>query len=221
MTRLVIPDLHAPYHHPRALRWLKQVAERWSIDQVVCIGDEADLYQLSQYHKRPDIPDLKQELKQLRRAVRQLASLFPVMLLCNSNHVERMKKRVIEAGLPAELLTSWADIIGAPAGWRWADRWVLDRVVYTHGSEFRAKTAARQALDLYRSNVVIGHLHQQAGVYYRKTTAGQLWCLQTGCLVNHRHPVYDYSRLHHDKPVLGCGIVKTGGVPIFLPFEAL
>ena len=46
---LAIPDLHCPFQHPDAFRFLRAVKNKYKPNQVVCLGDEIDAHALGRW----------------------------------------------------------------------------------------------------------------------------------------------------------------------------
>lgn len=84
---LFYSDTHAPYHHKDTIKFLKKVKEQYEPDRVIHGGDLGDMYNVSVYPKDMEHPDSwSQEIKGLRKFVKELESVFPVMEVLESNH---------------------------------------------------------------------------------------------------------------------------------------
>jgi hypothetical protein len=216
MRTLVIPDLHAPFQHPAALDFLADLKRRTRPQQVVCIGDEIDAHGWSTHERDPGAPGQADELTAALAFLRQLYRLFPRVKCCESNHTLRAIKAAKRAALPAAFLRPLRDVLGAPRGWEWAPRWLLDGVVYFHGEGFSGEGAARKAALAYRHPCVMGHLHSEAGVSWTAGPFDRLWGCSTGCLIDPNAVAFDYSRHSPKRPMLGAAVVLDG-VPHFEP----
>ena len=98
-------DLHAPYQHPKALSFIKEVVDYYQPDRVFNLGDLLDIYNVSDYPKDLDHPDnWKLEFKKGREVIRELASILPEQCIVESNHGERIYKRARVSGIPREFL---------------------------------------------------------------------------------------------------------------------
>ncbi len=217
MRVLIVPDLHEPFSHPKAYAFLRSVRKQWKTDKTVGIGDEVDGHGWSRWAKKTALPGSRNEL---RKAVRRLSELhdFGPISWCKSNHMLRAAKAAENAGVPAEFLRQWSDVIDAPGCWKWADEWEYDGVRYHHGEGYSGPEASRNAALDSRMNTVIGHVHTAAGVHYAASPRGVLWGMSVGCLIDFRSPAFDYARGKRLVPVLGCGVV-IDGVPHFIPFN--
>lgn len=218
-TVLVVPDLHCPWQHEHALDFLAGLKRAHRPERVVVIGDEADCHRWSSHPQDPELPGPGEELRLTRAALRPFYKLFPQARVCVSNHGIRPFRRAAEAALPGGFLRAWKQVIEAPRGWNWAQRWLLDDTVYVHGDGFSGKNAALTAAERYRKNVVLGHVHSHAGVQYSTSVYSQVWGLQVGCLIDTEAPAFAYGRHLAVRPTLGAGLV-VDGVPHFLPMYA-
>ncbi len=216
MRTLILPDIHAPYHWGGTLALCRTLKKRLKPDRVVCIGDLADQHGWSQYEREPD--SLGQGTEDLATLAfcRELYSIFPRVLACVGNHDCRLAKRAARAGLPSRLHLTISDMYQSPAGWEWADRHVIDSVVYQHGEGFSGAQAALKAAVANRQSTVIGHVHSAAGVAYASNGVNRIFGMSVGCLIDVEAPAFRYGRTTAAKPVLGYGVV-IDGVPHFEP----
>lgn len=231
---LFISDLQIPFEAPGALRFVLAVARDFGIQvkpdnkrasNVYCVGDEIDEYFGSQYKKDPDgWYTANSELAATRDKLRQWYQAFPQMKLAVSNHGLRWAKKAWEAEIPSQMLRPYQELIEAPKGWVWKERWdVPSKVPVTmiHGLGFGGTHAHRQAAIDLGTNVVMGHLHTNAGTSWVKTEGKACWGLATGCLIDADAYAFSYGKYNRNKPVLGVGVVLDGGLtPIFVPYEA-
>jgi len=213
---LVIPDLHCPWHHPDALRFLCAVRDRYHTTETLCLGDEIDGMAWSRYPKDPDAPSAGKELEESIAALTPFYREFPVMKVCESNHTVRLWKRGYEAGLPASFLPTMARVLRAPDGWEWRNRWEIDGVLYHHGDMgVSGFTAHIQLMRKLKQSVVIGHIHSYAGVNYE----GGLFAMNTGCLIDTAAICFKYAKNMAISVSLGCGIVIDGKQAHFIPMH--
>ena len=69
-------------------------------------------------------------------------------------------------------------------------------------------------------NLVMGHLHSNAGISIVSTHGQRIWGMNVGCLIDNEAYAFAYNKYTRQKPVLGVGVVVDGGLtPIFIPFE--
>lgn len=217
-TVLVIPDLHCPYQHPGAFDFVRGLARTYKPDRVVCLGDEADLASMSRYAKDPDLPSPADELVLAVEALQPWYRAFPVVQVCESNHVQRLWKRAFEAGLPLRAIRSPRSIFQAPKGWRWGFEWRIDGVLYRHGDGLAGATCAKLAAERFRQPIVFGHIHSVAAIHRLQGVGGPVWAMAAGCLIDERAPAFGYARHFPARPVLGAAVVRDGA-PLWFPLE--
>jgi hypothetical protein len=215
---LAVPDLHAPFMHKDAVRFLRAVAAEYRPADVVLLGDVLDLHALSRFTRSPDGKSASDELKAARRQLAPLYDLFPVARVCWGNHDRRVLDRAAEAGIPAEAVAPMGQLLGHPAGWRWADQHEVGGVLYEHGVNWSGKYAHHRAAAANMQATVMGHIHAHAGVHYIANRKHLIWGFNCGALIDHKAYAFAYARAAPDKPIIGCGIIE-GKVPRFVPMN--
>jgi hypothetical protein len=213
-TVLVIPDLHCPFQHPDALAFLKSVKAKVRPTKFVCLGDEIDAHAFSRYPKDPDGLGPGKEMTAAIEALLPFYLEFPEMLVCESNHTIRPWKVAFENGLPASFLPAVATYLNAPDGWVWKNHHMIDGVRYFHGDSGRSGQYAHiHYVKAFKKSCVIGHIHSHAGVNYE----GELFGMNTGCLIDETAYCFKYAKNMATKPNLGCGVVFGGKKAVFFP----
>lgn len=226
---LFISDLQIPFHSRHSLAFCRAVQKEFRIppENVYCVGDEVDEYFGSQFNKDPDaIHTPNSEIRASKEVLQGFYRAFPLMKLAVSNHGLRWAKKAFEAEIPSQMLRPYQEIIGAPKGWVWKDRWVIKGkrapILMIHGMGYGGQSGARNAAMDSGMNTVIGHLHSHAGVSYINTVGRNIWAMNTGCLIDVDAYAFNYGRDMRNKPVLGCGVVLDGGItPVFVPYERI
>lgn len=216
---LAIPDLHAPFHHPDALKFLADLKETFKPDVVVCLGDEIDHAALSFHDKDPHMPSASDEYQNALGFLGDLYKLFPNVLCCTSNHTSRPFRLAHKAGLPSHYLKSYREFLHAPEGWIWADRILIDNVVYEHGDPGTGRNAAYQASMENGMSTVIGHVHGWAGVTYSANPFRQKFFMNAGCLIDTQSLAFRYGAKYRNKATLGAGIIQYGKSANFVRME--
>lgn len=216
---LSIPDLHAPYQHPGALQFVADCLRRYKPTEVVYLGDEIDAHRFSHYAHDPDLPGPEDELRLAVKQLKRFYRLTPNAKVCHSNHTLRLFKRALGAGIPARCLRGVSEILEAPKTWQWADSFTIDDVRYIHGDGFAGVNAAQNAAMRHRCNIVMGHCHSNAGVWFSSGLCDTIFGLAAGCLLDDSALCFAYGRNSPRRPVLGLGVVDEG-VPMFVPMGA-
>lgn len=221
---LIISDTQLPYEHNDALKFVTYLKNHFKIPDENCfhVGDEADQFHGGIYPKGADYEHTpKEELRVAVEKFQDWYAVFPQMKVATSNHMLRWLKKASNAEIPSQLLRKWEDVIEAPPGWKWADRWVSEtkhRFQVLHGMEYSGVNAARFAATHESISTAFGHLHSVAGISRIRTGSGERWGMATACLIDEVAYAFKYGKWNRFRPVLGAGVVLDGGNnPIWLP----
>lgn len=214
---LIIPDTHLPFHHQDSFAFLGAVKGWFQPTVVVHLGDEIDCHTLSKWAANPDGLSSGKELDLAIDALHDgLYKLFPKVFVCTSNHTIRPYKRATEAGIPKRVLKPYSELLEAPPGWVWQDRWIVDDVIFEHGEHLSGQYAGATAARHNMRSTVIGHIHSFAGIHYLSCTDKIIFGFNAGCLIDVNSYAMEYGKKLRNKPVLGLGLLANG-VPSFVP----
>lgn len=215
-TVLVISDTHGPFQHPDTIPFLSAVKAKYQPTRIVHIGDEVDNHAISDYPTDPDGHSARREYDAALEFMLELYDLFPEVWACESNHTSRAYRKAFKVGLPRCMIRSYGEVWKAPLGWQWADRWVIDDVIYFHGEGTSGVRPHARAAERLMQSCVIGHVHAGAGVQVVQADKG-IFGMNVGCLINRNTYAMRYAK-HMLTPVtLGCGIVHQGRRADFVP----
>lgn len=212
---LAIPDMHSPWEHPSAFDFLKAVKKAFAPELVINLGDEVDWHSLNFHGVSPDLKSNKEELKLIRAKVKLLSSIFPKMLLCESNHGSLPFRRAFGAGLSRHLLLPYNDILGVDDRWRWAKEIVIgNRVLFRHSFGKNIALCAKR----YGISLVQGHFHENQELHFFEVGNRSYFAASVGCLIDKSHEAFSYSHSNVFRPRLGVLLIKNG-VPKLLPMR--
>ncbi len=216
---LHIPDLHAPFHHPMALDFLKSVADHYQPDIIINQGDEVDMAAISFHDKDPDMPNATRELDMALVFMHQLYKEFPHMLVCTSNHTARPYRVAHKAGLPTRMIKSYHELLEAPDTYSWHQRIVINDVLAIHGEGVGSgQNAAWGAMMKNKMSTIIGHIHGFGGVVYSGDPFRQTFAGNSGALIDPHSIAMRYGDIYSNKCTLGC-IVRKGPSAQFVRME--
>jgi hypothetical protein len=215
-TVLVISDTQYPFAHKDHMAFLAYIKNKYKPDTVVHIGDECDFHALSDWDHDPDGYSAGHELKAALEDMKKIYKLFPNVKACTSNHTDRPLRRAFKIGLPKAFLRTYKEFLNAPKGWEWANKWIIDGVVYEHGEGRSGVLGAYKAAMGNGRSTVIGHLHSFAGILYNADPEKLIFGMNVGCLIDKDKYAFNYGKNMVNKPILGCGLVIKGH-PIFIP----
>lgn len=219
---LVIPDIHAPYHHPDTIEFLIAVAAKYKPDTVVNLGDETDHHGLSYHDSDPNLDSAGVELVKARGFLHQLHAVFPVMKLCHSNHGSMLHRKAKTHGIPADMIKSYREVLfpnGGGEGWEWdySHRMTLpngEPVQFQHQASGSLLDAAAHE----RCNLVVGHFHAKYSIEYSASKAALYWAMFGGCLIDSKSLAFAYGENFKHKPIIGCSVI-IDSLPILVPMR--
>lgn len=211
---LTIGDDHGPFQHPDTIPFLRAVKAKCEPDRIVHVGDSSDSYNFSSYPKHPEQISTNQEVKATRRYHAQLRRLFPELLMCGSNHADRLWNRAKVAGIPKGMLIPYLEMIGCnQGGWRLERSFTLtvnktrEQVLFAH----HKMADVTQAAFMNNVNTVQGHQHTKAFINHIHLASGKrLFAVQNPCLLGFDEVAFAYNREHATRPVRGCTFIHEG-----------
>lgn len=217
---LVIPDLHAPYQHPDTLEFLIDVASKVQFTRVISLGDETDGHAISFHDSDPNLDSAGVELEKAKEFLGKLASIFPIVDVCHSNHGSLIYRRTNKAGLPVQYIKTYRDVLfpdGNGDGWSWHEKISIilpngDRCIFQHQSSGDILSNAAHE----RANIVQGHEHGQFKIDYRSSTSALYWAMISGCLIDPKALAFAYGKLFPKKPIIGVSVI-IDSQPILIP----
>jgi hypothetical protein len=219
LNALCISDLQIPAEHKHALDFVLHVKKtffRGVEPRVINMGDEVDQHTLSKYGANPNGLSAKAEFDEAKLRLKEWYKFFPTTRVCISNHTYRVMKRAFAAGIPEGFMKTIGEAYEAPSTWLWAQRWMIDGVLFEHGEAVSGPLAAIRAALQNRLPTVIGHQHSNGGVMWNASAFDTIWGMNTGCLIDIDHYAFEYGRVLRNKPTLGMGVI-CDGIPYFVP----
>lgn len=217
----VVSDLQCPAEHRDALSFVKHTIKTFVRKsdslKIINIGDEVDFHPLSlKFAADPDGLSAGWEVKEAVHHLRDWYREFPETDVCVSNHTWRPYKKARAHGIPSQFMRDIKEVLEAPPGWHWKDRWIYAGMCFEHGENVSGPLAALNAAHQNHMNTIIGHQHTFGGVVHSGSISGQLWGLNTGCLIDIEHYAFAYGRTLRKKPTLGMGLI-IDDIPMFVP----
>ena len=215
---LCISDLHIPYQHRDAFKFLDAVNEKYKPDSHVCLGDEIDGNTISFHDKDPDLPfSPSSELKQSIYELKDLYAIFPRMNVIDSNHGSLIFRKAKIASIPLSVFRPWSEVLEAPKGWKWTYDLTLKmsngkHVYFHHGLSNNALRCSQNKSMSY----VQGHYHTKFEIMYWANSIDLFWGVTSGCLIDHKSLAFAYAKNTLPKPILGCTMIIEGH-PVLIP----
>jgi metallophosphoesterase superfamily enzyme len=216
---LVIPDLHIPFEHPKALKFVSDIKKEYDCKKIIQIGDLTDQYCFSRYVHDPDSMKTRDEIKISKKKIRSWVKEFPELIITTGNHCVRIQKRIREIGIPPDVvLHTINDIFDMPKTWIWIPEYTYQNITYLHGCKTGEYAHINTAKD-YRHSVVIGHTHATLGVSWATGINDKIFGANCGCLIDPNTYAFYYAREMTRRPTLGCIVMLNGKIPLPIPME--
>ena len=213
---LVISDMHLPYQHKDAIKFLTEIKKEFKPDTIISIGDLLDGHALSFHDRNPDLFSAGHELKKAKEYIRQLEDLFPKLVEVDSNHSSLIYRRALKHGLPREYLKDYGDFLETKK-WQWVDDLTLtmsngQRCFFTHG---RSADILKVSQTMGMS-AVQGHYHTKFLISWWANPDNLFFSMNVGCMINQKSLAFAYAKNFKTRFIIGCGII-INGIPRLLP----
>ncbi len=202
--------------HKNAISFLCRQRDKHKTEEVMNIGDVTDSYFATRFQKDP-MASTPWEIDAALKQINKLQQEFPVQKVCIGNHDERVAKRCVEAGVPAQFLKNYAAVWDTPE-WEWGIKFIIDGVLYIHNPGAGGVTGPRRAALEEGRCVVSGHFHKHAGLHLirQRTKRKQIWGMNVGTVINEQSYAFAYGKEERLGSVLSCAVVIDGD-PILIP----
>ena len=212
---LNISDLHAPYQHPDAIKFLRAIKSEYDPDTVICMGDEADKHALSFHDHDPDLPSAGDELKKAKDVIQEIADIYPKVTVLESNHGSMAYRKAMSIGIPKAYIRPYAEVLGVP--WKWVPDLQMKLpnkapCYWHHGKSANSFLALRDI----GTNFVQAHFHEKFNIHYHGSAERLIWVIATGCLVDEHSLAMAYNNTNMKRPIVGSSII-IDSYPRLLP----
>lgn len=219
---LIIPDLHIPFEHRDALKFITAIADRYKPEVIINLGDELDFKAINfhQDNKADDIFTACKELEVSVKTIEKYYRLFPKVHLLESNHGSMVYRRAGAGanGIPLHVLKSYQEVLGTP-NWSWHEDIILNtllgEVYLCHGKSGKVGELSKQM----GCNAVQGHFHSRFEITWHKSLLRERYNLFSGCLINRMSMAFAYSKTHLPRPILGLTVLLPSGYPQLMKMD--
>ena len=212
---LIMPDIHAPYHHPDAIEFLKWAYQSRGCGSVVNVGDLFDFHAMSRHVTEIDAPNAEKEYDRALEFVAELTDVFPEGDLVLGNHDLIPQRQMKDIGLSTRILKSHNELYGLPKGWTVHPHYYVIKpdswnVLVEHGIGSAGKYGCANTAKEKRCSYVQGHVHSAVAVIYSTNHENTIFGMNAGCLVDSGSLAMRYGKYGVKKGVLACGVVYSG-----------
>lgn len=216
---LIIGDTHEPFCQEGYLDHCLKVQKEYDCGSIVHIGDLVDNHAVSYHESDPDGRSPGDEFKMALDNCDEWYKAFPEAVICIGNHDRLPFRKAFTAGLPKNWLKSYQEMFNSPKGWKWDFVHTINGVIYQHGTGLSGEMASINAARENRTSTVIGHLHTVSNIRFLASHKDLIFGMSVGCGIDHHKYAFAYGRENTRKPVLGCGVVINGKLPINIPMN--
>lgn len=210
MARVLIAgDMHEPATHPGYLQFCKDLYKKWNCNKVVMIGDIIDWHAISFWPKEPNCPGPIDEYKLAKERVNLWHKAFPRALVCIGNHDERPERLAKSVNIPALFLKDY-NALWETKGWTWDHQYIIDNVLYFHGTGYGGIHPAWTAINGKLMSVVLGHCHARSGIKWLATPTQRIFGMDVGSGIDVAAYQFVYGKHLKYRPILSAGVVING-----------
>jgi len=205
---LLISDMHIPFEHPDAFRFLAALKAKYEPSRVICLGDEVDNHAMSFHDSDPDLPSAGDELKAAIKKLRTVYKLFPDVDVIDSNHGSMHYRKGKHHGIARKYLRDYGEILDAPDGWKWHHDMLIrlpngNKLYIHHGLAKNPMKVVAARGCCY----VGGHFHEDFNVGFLGNSDALLWGMASGCLIDNKAMAFAYNRTNMGRPIIGTSLV--------------
>jgi predicted phosphodiesterase len=208
---LIIGDTHLPFEHMHYLEFCKEIQYKCRCKTVVHIGDLVDNHSISYHEHDPNGWSPIGEMEATDKHLEKWYKAFPAVKICRGNHDLLVDRKGKTLGLPKRCFMDYRDIWSLPKTWEDDFEFVIDNVLYKHGTGFSGRDAHVKAAERSRMKTIIGHTHSTLGGEYIVSSRDCIFAVNAGCGIDARSYAFAYGKDFPRKPVLGCAIVQENG----------
>ena len=211
MNILVIGDTHIPFEHKDYLAFCKETEREYKCEEVVHIGDLVDNHSMSYHEHDPNGRSPKEEMEEADKHLKEWYDAFPSLSLCKGNHDRLVDRKSKTVGLPTRVFKPFREIWNLPASWKEDWFFIINNVLYKHGTGYSGKYPHIQAAHDNRMSTVIGHCHSVSGVEHSASDHDIIFGMSVGSGIDRKTYAMAYEKYFKSKPILSCGVVTDNG----------
>lgn len=215
---LVIGDTHIPFERIGYLEFCREQQEKFNCGTVIHIGDTVDMHFSSFHETNPDGFSAGDELTLSISKLKRWGYTFPKVKACFGNHDLLIQRQAFSAGLSQKWIRGFNEVLELP-GWEFDMEYIIEDVIYTHGTGTSGENGAFQKALNRRKSVVSGHLHTIANVKWNVSEMDRIFAMQVGCGIDDKAYAFEYARGIVKKSIISCGVVLQGSLPIIIPMN--
>jgi metallophosphoesterase superfamily enzyme len=204
---LIIGDLHAPFVRNGYLEFCKSIRDKYNCDEIIFIGDIIDNHYSSFHDTDPDGHGGAKELELAKSEIKMWYKEFPKAKVCLGNHDLIPDRKRFNANITKSWIRPISDVLETK-NWVFAESFVIDDILYTHGTARKARQRAKNDL----TSVVQGHYHAESYIDFYVGQNYKIFAMQIGCGIDDKAYAMAYGK-NYPKNHINCGVI-INGMPI-------
>lgn len=216
---LIIGDTHEPFCKDGYLEHCLKVQREYGCGTVIHIGDMIDNHSVSYHEHDPDGRSPGDEYQLALSKCEEWYRAFPQVKICIGNHDRLPFRKAFTAGLPKNWLKNYQEMFNSPKTWEWDFVHKINGIIYQHGTGMMGEMASVNAARENRQSTVIGHLHTVCNIRFLASEKDLIFGMNVGCGIDHSKYAFAYGREATRKPVVACGVVLNGELPLNIPMK--
>ena len=221
---LIIPDQHAPYHHPDTFPFLYKIKTIFGpFDRYINLGDETDGHAWSYHDSSPALANSDLEFDRAKKFMKTMYEFTENEChVMKSNHGSLAYRKAKTGKIPSQIMRgAYERALEAPPGWHWHNEFKVDTVRgpvnFIHGfSSVNTWAVAQKRGESY----VTGHHHTKFCLRqeYLPNIGKTIFAAQAGCLIDRTSEAFSYAATNGEKQKLGA-MVLLDGIPIMIAMK--
>lgn len=214
-TYVVIPDIQAPFHDPKAVRAVIDFIRRVKPDGLLCVGDEIDLPSVSRWSKGSEGEYARSLVKDIA-ITHDIVADFRTVLgdgpfhMSRSNHGDRLSNYVRKYAPALAEFAEQDGVLDIPTlcgynslgiefhrePFEFTPGWILCHGDEGSLSQLAGRTATNLAVNKFGKSVVCGHTHRAGSSAHTTSVNGRITQTLHGIEVGH---LMDLKKAHYMK----------------------
>jgi len=202
-----------PFEHEYYLEFCLDIQKKERCGTIVHIGDLVDNHSISYHEHSSELWSPAHEMEETDKVLKKWFKAFPEIKLTRGNHDSLVDRKGKTVGLPKRCFKPYREIWNLPDKWEDDFKFIIDNVIYEHGTNTSGKLAHLNKAINNRSSTVIGHGHSFAGIAFTASPKDCIFGMNVGCGIDAKSLAFAYGKDFPHKPIVSCGVVHNGEDP--------
>ena len=208
---LILSDTHFPYAKKEYFKWIKKLKNKIKPTLIIMIGDLIDAHSISVHLHSPELPNIKYELDEAKKNIKQLRKIFPCeMKIMWGNHDIRIQKLAEKSAIPNSFLKDINQILDIDPQWKWTwhDKLIVTlpnktQVFFTHHFKSNVLSSSKEL----GMSACFGHQHTKASLEYWSSPTSLNFSMCVGSSIDPKHEAFKYGKNFIKRPIISVGSI--------------